>query len=129
VNKSTGIEDIVEASIEIIRRAVKEVLGGDPKEERMKDGSTVFSKNVSECPPQIKAIPAGKDRFRIISTSLCNIKDCDYWERCAQLDSKNMQELKEEVAKLQGKVFPRADKKWRMGEGKSRHVVDDALQR
>jgi hypothetical protein len=129
VSKSKGIEDLIEAPLETIRQAAKEVLGGDPKEQKMKDGSTVFTKNVSECPPQIKVIPVNKDKFRIISTSLCNIKDCDYWQRCAQLDTSNMQELKEAVAKLQGKTLPRAEKKWSMGEGKSRHVVDDALRR
>jgi hypothetical protein len=129
VSKSKGIEDLIEAPLETIRQAVKEVLGENPKEQKMKDGSTVFTKNVSECPPQIKVIPVNKDKFRIISTSLCNVKDCDYWQRCAQLDTSNMQELKEGVAKLQGKTLPRAEKKWSMGEGKSRHVVDDALRR
>ncbi|WXG43451.1 MAG: hypothetical protein WED04_05340 [Promethearchaeati archaeon SRVP18_Atabeyarchaeia-1] len=129
MSNSKGIEDVIEAPLETIRNAVKEVLGGNPKEQKLKDGSTVFTKDVSECPPQIKIIPAEDGKFRIISTSLCNVKDCDYWQRCAQLDSSNMQELKEAVAKLQGKVLPRAEKKWSIGEGKSRHVVDDALHR
>jgi hypothetical protein len=129
VSASKGIEDVIEAPLETIRQALKQVLGKDPKEERMKDGTLVFTKNVSECPPQIKLIPLGKDKFQVISTSLCNIKDCDYWQRCAQLDSGNMQELKEAVATLQGKSLPHADKKWTLGEGKSRHVVDDALRR
>jgi hypothetical protein len=129
VSKSKGIEDLIEAPLELIRLAVKQVLGTDPKEEKMKDGSTVFTKNVSECPPQIKLIPVNGSKFRVISTSLCNVKDCDYWQRCAQLDSNNLQELKEAVAELQGKSLPHAEKRWSMGEGKSRHVVDDALRR
>jgi hypothetical protein len=129
VGESREVEDIIEATLENIRQAVKEVLGGDPKEEKLKNGTTVFTKNVSQCPPQIKVIPADTNKFRIISTSLCNIKDCDYWQRCAQLDSENMEELKEAVAKLQGKVLHRGEKRWTVGQGKSRHVVDDALRR
>jgi hypothetical protein len=129
VGDSHEVEDIIEATLETIRQAAMEVLGGDPKEEKLKNGTTTFTKNVSQCPPQIKVIPANANKFRIISTSLCNIKDCDYWQRCAQLDSKNMQELKEAVAKLQGKVLHRGEKRWTVGQGKSRHVVDDALRR
>lgn len=129
VSEPHGVEDIIEATLETIRQAVREVLGEDPKEEKLKNGTTVFTKNVSQCPPQIKAIPANENKFRIISTSLCNIKDCDYWQRCAQLDSENMEELKEAVAKLQGKVLHRGEKRWTAGQGKSRHVVDDALRR
>ncbi len=129
VGEPHEVEDIIEATLDTIRQAVKEVLGGDPKEEKLKDGATVFTKNVSQCPPQIKVIPADTNKFRIISTSLCNIKDCDYWQRCAQLDSENMKELKEGVAKLQGKVLHRGEKRWTVGQGKSRHIVDDALRR
>jgi len=124
-----GAEDIIEAPLETIRKAAEEVLGGDPKEETLKDGSTTFTKNVMQCPPQIRVIPLGKTKFRIISTSLCNIKDCDYWRRCAELDSGNMQELKEAVAKLQGKTLPHAEKKWTIAQGKSGHVVDDAMRK
>jgi hypothetical protein len=129
VTESLEVEDIIEAPLETIRQATREVLGGDPKEETLENGIITFTKNVSECPAQIKLIPVQKDRFRIISTSLCNIKDCDYWQRCAQLDSENMEELKEAVAKLQGKPFRQGEKKWTFGEGTSRHVVDDALRR
>lgn len=129
MSESLKVEDMIEAPLETIRQAAKEVLGGDPKEETLKNGTVIFTKNVSECPPQIKVIPVEKDRFRIISTSLCNIKDCDYWRRCAQLDSENMKELKEAVAKLQGKLFHQGEKRWTLGEGKSRHVVDDAMRR
>jgi hypothetical protein len=129
MSESLKVEDMIEAPLETIRQAAKEVLGGDPKEETLKNGTIVFTKNVSECPPQIKVIPAEKNRFRIISTSLCNIKDCDYWRRCAQLDSENMEELKEAVAKLQGKLLHQGEKRWTLGEGKSRHVVDDAMRR
>jgi hypothetical protein len=129
MSESLKVEDMIEAPLETIRQAAKEVLGGDPKEETLKNGTIIFTKNVSECPPQIKVIPVEKDRFRIISTSLCNIKDCDYWRRCAQLDSENMKELKEAVAKLQGKLLHQGEKRWTLGEGKSRHVVDDAMRR
>ena len=123
------VEDIIEASLDLVRQAVKDVLGADPREQELKNGTVTFTKNVPECPPQIKLVPLGKNRFRVISTSLCNIKDCDYWERCAQLDSRNMEELKEAVAKLQGKQLHEREKKWTLGEGKSRHIVDDALGR
>ncbi len=129
MTESPEVEDVIAAPVETIRQAAKEVLGGDPKEETLRNGTIVFTKNVSECPAQIKLIPVEKDRFRIISTSLCNIKDCDYWQRCAQLDSENMEELKEAVDKLQGKPLHRAQKKWTIGEGKSRHVVDDAMRK
>lgn len=129
VGESHEVEDVIEATLETIRQAVMEVLGEDPKEEKLKNGTTVFTKNVSQCPPQIKVIPVNANKFRIVSTSLCNIKDCDYWQRCAQLDSENMEELKEAVAKLQGKVLHRGEKRWTVGQGKSRHVVDDALRR
>jgi hypothetical protein len=129
VTESHEVEDIIEASLETIRQAAKDVLGGDPKEDTLEDGTITFTKNVSECPAQIKLIPVQKDRFRIISTSVCNIRDCDYWQRCAQLDSENMEDLKEAVAKLQGKAFHQEQKKWIFGEGRSRHVVDDAVRR
>jgi hypothetical protein len=129
MTESLEVEDIIEAPLETIREATKEVLGGDPKEEMLGNGTIIFTKNVSECPAQIKLIPVQKDRFRIISTSVCDIKDCDYWQRCAQLDSENMEDLKEAVAKLQGKPLHQGEKKWTFGEGRSRHVVDDAVRR
>jgi len=129
VSEGLETEDIIEAPLETIKRAAKDVLGGDPKEETLKNGTIVFTKNVSECPAQIKLIPVQKDKYRIISTSVCNIKDCDYWQRCAQLDSENMDHLKESVAILQGKTVQQGQRKWTFGEGRSRHVVDDALRR
>jgi len=129
VGEQTAVEDIIEATIEMILQAAREILGGDPKEKKSKDGSITLTKNVSQCPPQIKIIPVNKSRFRIVSTSLCNIKDCDYWQRCANLDSANLQELKEAVAKLQGKILPRGEKKWAMRGDTSGHVVEDALRK
>nr|MDO8133438.1 hypothetical protein [Candidatus Njordarchaeum guaymaensis] len=129
MGEQTAVEDIIEAPVEMILQAAREVLGGDPKEKKSKDGSVTLTKNVSQCPPQIKIIPTNKNKFRIVSTSLCNIKDCDYWQRCADLDSGNMQELKEAVAKLQGKIVPRGEKRWAMRGDKGRHVVEDALRK
>jgi hypothetical protein len=113
----------------MVLQAAREVLGGDPKEEKLKDGSITLTKNVSQCPPQIRITPANKNKFRVVSTSLCNVKDCDYWRRCAELDSENMQELKEAVAKLQGRKLPRGEKRWAMREDKGRHAVEGALRK
>lgn len=129
MSESLEVQDIIGAPLETIRQAAKEVFGGDPKEEILGNGTIVFTKNVSECPAQIKLIPIGKEKFRIISTSLCNIKDCDYWQRCAHLDSDNLEDLKEAVAKLQGKPFHEVQKKWTLGEGKGSHLIDDAIGR
>jgi hypothetical protein len=129
LGEQAAVEDIIDAPVEMILEVAKEVLGGDPKEKKSKDGSIILTKNVSQCPPQIKIIPAGKDRSRIVSTSLCNIKDCDYWQRCANLDSANLQELKEGVAKLQGKILPSGEKRWAMRGDKGGHVVEDALRK
>jgi hypothetical protein len=129
VGEQTVAEDIIDAPVEIILQAAREVLGGDPKEKKSREGSIILTKNVSQCPPQIKIVPVDKNKFRIISTSLCNIKDCDYWKRCADLDSGNLQELKEGVAKLQGKIFSRGEKRWATRGDKGGHVVEDALRK
>jgi hypothetical protein len=130
ISAQTAVEDIIEAKIEIILQAAREILGGDPKEEKVDDGTIVLTKNVSQCPPQIRIKPVDKNKFRVVSTSLCSIKDCDYWQRCEELDNGNMQELKETVAELQGRTLPHGEKKWVMREDKDgRHAVEGALRR
>ncbi len=90
-------ELLTSASLEDIREAAREVLGDFIEED--KGDRITFTEPIPTCPAQIVAIKEPDGKFRIYTTSICSIENCQYVAKCIKMDVANLKLMKELLLK------------------------------
>jgi hypothetical protein len=95
-------ELVVHAPSSRIYDAVQIVLGAGAEIETKGDTITFTARSVV-CPSQIVVRKLGEEEFHVVATSKCTIKNCPYWERCAEMDAERLLTFEITLNKLLGK--------------------------
>lgn len=111
-------ELVIQAPVSSVYDAVQIVLGAGV--EREEKGDTVtFTAKSAVCPSQIVLRKLGEDQFHVVATSKCMIKDCPYWERCAEMDAERLLTFEITLNRLLGKgAVTKAHYTWKPELGK-----------
>lgn len=96
-------ELVIKAPFSTVHDAVQIVLGAGVEVETKGDMVTFSAKSVV-CPSQIVLRKLGKEQFHVVATSKCMIKNCPYWERCAEMDAERLLTFEITLNKLLGKT-------------------------
>lgn len=111
-------ELVIQAPVSSVYDAVQIVLGAGVEVEEKEDTVTFTAKSVV-CPSQIVLRKLGEDQFHVVATSKCMIKDCPYWERCAEMDAERLLTFEITLNRLLGKeAVTKAHYTWKPELGK-----------
>lgn len=95
-------ELVIQAPLGSVYDVVQIVLGAGVEVETKGDTVTFTAKSVV-CPSQIVLRKLGEEQFHVVATSKCMIKNCPYWERCAEMDAERLLTFEITLNKLLGK--------------------------
>lgn len=109
---------VIQAPLSSVYDAVQIVLGAGVDAETRGDTVTFTAKSVV-CPSQIVLRKLGNEQFHVVATSKCMIKNCPYWERCAEIDVERLLTFEITLNKLIGKeAVTEAQYTWKPELGK-----------
>ena len=111
-------ELVIKAPLSILHDAARIVLGAGVDAETKGD-TVIFTAKSVVCPSQIVLTKLGKEQFHVVATSKCTIKNCPYWERCAEMDVERLLTFEITLNKLLGKeAVTEAQYTWKPELGK-----------
>jgi len=111
-------ELVIQAPLMRVYDAAQIVLGAGMDAET-KGNMVTFTAKSAVCPSQIVLRKLGEEQFHVVATSKCMIKNCPYWERCAEMDAERLLTFEITLNKLLGKgAVTEAHYTWRPELGK-----------